>query len=83
MGDRHRPSVAWDPMESAAPRIVRTWTSLDEPIRVTAELDDASQVELFAFYTDELHFSEDELVGLAVDEARGLHHRRDVGYLQS
>jgi len=70
-------------MESVAPRIVRTWTGLDEPIQVTAELDDGSQVDLFAFYSDELHFEEDELVGLTVEEARALHHARDAGYLRS
>lgn len=72
-----------DPMDPAPPRIVQTWTSMEEPIQVIAELDDGSRVELFAFYSDELCFNEEELVGLTVDQARYLHHRRDVGYLQS
>lgn len=75
--------VNLDPVEPAAPRIVQTWTSLEEPIRVIGELDDGSRVELFAFYSDELRFNEDELVGLTIDEARALHHRRDVRFLQS
>lgn len=70
-------------MESATPRITRVSASLNEPIRVTAELEDGSSPELFAYYSDELRFDEDELIGLTVEEAQALHHRRDVGYLQS
>lgn len=68
-------------MESP-PRILQTLTSLNEPIQVTAALDGGSRTELFAFFSDELHFNEHELIGLTVEEARILHHRRDVGYLQ-
>lgn len=64
-------------------KIARAWASIDEPIQVTAELEDGSRTELFAFYSDELRFDEEELIGLTVEEARDLHHRRDVGYLQS
>ena len=64
-------------------RITKTWTSLTEPIRVSARLEDGSEVELFSYYSDELAFTQAELTGLTVAEARQLRHRRDVEYLQS
>ena len=50
---------------------------------VFAELEDGSEVKLFAFYADEISFSEAELVGLTVAEARILRHKKDVAYLRS
>jgi len=41
------------------------------------------QVVLFTYYSDELTFTSDELVGLSVDGARELHRVRDVAYLKS
>lgn len=49
----------------------------------TGTLADGSQAHLFSWYVDELRFSKDELIGLTVDEARALFHKRDVAYLQS
>ena len=63
--------------------IRRVWLGTAEPRSVTAELDDGSQEPLFSYYSDELSFAPDELVGLTVAQARALHHRRDVAYLQS
>ena len=56
-----------------------------EPVEVTAAavLEDGSEDLLFSYYSDELFFAPEELIGLTVQEARDLHHRRDVRYLQS
>ena len=63
--------------------IRRVWLGTAEPRSVTAELEDGSRELLFSYYSDELSFTRDEFVGLTVDQARSLHHRRDVEYLQS
>jgi len=52
-------------------------------IAATATLDDGAEVELFGYYTDELSFTEAELTGLTVQEARDLFIRRDTEYLRS
>ena len=51
------------------------------PIRVVAMLSDGSEVELFRYYSDELRFSPDDLVGR--EEARKLHRARDSKWLSS
>jgi hypothetical protein len=75
-------AYAGDPRRSPM-RIKRAWIGEDEPVNVTAELQDGSELLLFSYYSDELCFTPSDLVGLTVDEARTLHHRRDVRYLQS
>lgn len=52
-------------------------------VEVKVTLEDGSQCVAFSFYDDELSFSKSELIGLTVDEARTLHHKKDVAYLQS
>jgi len=54
-----------------------------QPRRVTATLDDGSSQSLFSYFTDELYFSEAELVGLTVEEAIAVRHKKDVQYLRS
>lgn len=51
--------------------------------RVFATLEGGSEEFLFTYYLDELSFTEEELVGKTVEEARQLRHQRDVAYLQS
>ncbi len=51
--------------------------------KVYAVLTDGHEVDLFEYYPDELSFTSDEFVGLAVDEAHDLRHRKDVAYLRS
>lgn len=53
------------------------------PIRVVAMLSDGSEVEVFRYYSDELRFSADDLVGRTVEEARKLHRARDSKWLSS
>ena len=53
------------------------------PVDVVATLSDGSTVTLFRYFPDEMAFSSADFVGLTVEEARALHHRRDVRWLQS
>jgi len=46
-------------------------------------LIDGRRMELFSYYPDELSFTERELVGLTVQEAKALRHAKDVEYIQS
>jgi hypothetical protein len=38
---------------------------------------------LFTYFADEISFSAAELLGLTVEQANELRHRKDVAYLQS
>lgn len=67
----------------AAPR-VKTAEIGDGPrARVVVTTDDGERHDLFAFYPDEIGFTERELVGLTVAEVWALRRRKDVAYLQS
>lgn len=50
---------------------------------ITAKFDDGSEGELLRYYPDEISFSEAELIGLTVEEARRLHYKKDLAYLRS
>jgi hypothetical protein len=45
--------------------------------------EDGSKQKLFSFYSDEIQFTEAEVVGLTREEALELFHRRDTDYLRS
>ena len=45
--------------------------------------DDPDWQVLFTYYPNELYFSEDEFIGLTVEEALKLHWERDLEYLRS
>ena len=51
--------------------------------KVTATFEDGTVEVLFAFYPDELSFSQQEFVGLTREEAGQLRHQKDVAYLRS
>ncbi|HWL41797.1 MAG TPA: hypothetical protein VNQ73_02550 [Ilumatobacter sp.] len=53
-----------------------------EPKLVRATLADGATADLFTYYSDELHFTEADLIGLTEAEARTLHFRRDVEWLR-
>jgi hypothetical protein len=44
---------------------------------------DSAKFLLFSYFADEISFSSAELLGLTVEQANELHHRKDVAYLQS
>lgn len=51
--------------------------------RVIATYEDATKEELFAFYPDEISFTEQEFVGLTKEEAMALRTKKDKEHLQS
>ena len=58
--------------------------SFSDPMpKVTAIMEDDSIRELFTYFPDEISFSPSEFVGLTVDEALALYHKKDVAYLRS
>lgn len=54
----------------------------DEPKAVYVTVNGV-EVEAFGFYSDELSFTPAEFVGLTLEEARGLHLKRDMEWLRS
>lgn len=57
--------------------------NMSEPKAATVTFEDGSTTELFEFYSDEIRFTADEIVGLTADEARALHRDRDIAWLRS
>ena len=55
----------------------------DEMPVVFGTLENGIEYRLFMFYPDEISFTADELVGLTIQEAADLRHKKDVAYLQS
>jgi len=53
------------------------------PVDVVATLTDGSTVKVLRYYPDEVSFTSADFVGRTVEEARTLHHQRDVRWLQS
>lgn len=52
--------------------------------KVIADVNDGrTDVTIFEFFNDELHFAADELNGLTIEQARELKRKRDAEYLQS
>lgn len=50
--------------------------------KVMVVLDEEEEL-LFRFFDDELSFSPEEFIGLSVEDAKDLLHKKDVAYLQS
>ena len=48
-----------------------------------AIMEDGSEQFVFPWFSDELKFWEDELIGLTIEQARDLKQARDIAYLQS
>lgn len=53
------------------------------PTKIVAKFDDNTEEEVIQFFEDELSFSEEELIGLRLSEARELHFKKDQAYLTS
>lgn len=53
------------------------------PAQAIAKLEGSDEeIVLFSYFSDEINFSEDELVGLTVSEAHDLRHDKDVKFLR-
>jgi len=53
------------------------------PTEVHATMSDGSNMFIFQYYSDEISFSREELIGLTKQQATALFHKKDVAYLQS
>lgn len=51
--------------------------------QVWVTLEDNNEQFLFEFYPDEIDFTEQEFVGLTIDEAKHLKFKKDKNFLQS
>lgn len=71
-------------MKIKSARITTYPKSLFDPMpQVFITLDNNIEEFLFEFYPDEISFSQEEFVGLTVEEAKGLKFKKDKAYLQS
>lgn len=52
-------------------------------IQVTIELEGKTKETIFSYYKDELSFTERELVGLTINQARALFFQKDIEYMKS
>ena len=55
----------------------------DDMPKVTVTLEDGTEETLFSYYPDEISFKSSEFVGLTVEEAKQLRHKKDVDFLRS
>jgi len=55
----------------------------DEMPKVFVTMEDNKEHFLFDYYPDELSFTENEFVGLTIDEAKHLKFQKDKQFLQS
>jgi len=64
---------------------ITTPQSFGDMAKIYVRFDNGDNAEalLFSYFADEIMFSSSELVGLTVDEAEQLRHKKDVAYLRS
>lgn len=71
-------------MKIKSARITAMPKNLSDPMpQVHVTTEDGKEHFIFEYYPDEIHFSPKEFVGLSLDEARSLKHKKDVAYLRS
>ena len=54
-----------------------------EPRDVVVQFDDMEIKKIFSFYSDEINFTPQELIGLTESECRGLFFKKDREFLLS
>ena len=57
--------------------------SFGDMAKVRAVMDDGSEMPVFEYFSDELHFAPAEFIGLTLEQAHALKTRKDVAYLRS
>lgn len=67
----------------SAARVIRANLGIGLRPRLVVTTADDVRHDLFAYFADEITFTERELVGLTLDEVWALRRRKDVAYLQS
>ena len=55
----------------------------DEMPMVYATIEDGTEHLLFSYYPDEISFTENEFVGLTLQEGKDLRRQKDLRFLQS
>ena len=71
-------------MKITAATIGKMPTSLFDPMpKVSVTLENGETKTLFSFYPDEISFQASEFIGLTVEQAGQLRHKKDVAYLRS
>jgi hypothetical protein len=55
----------------------------DSMPEVKVQLSNGERMSLFTFYPDEISFTESEMIGLSVDQAKRRKFEKDVRFLQS
>ena len=80
-------------MEKEAPKIVKCEIGqyprpmpvgvFDSMPEVKVHLNNGEKLNLFSFYPDEITFTESELIGLTVDQAKRRKFEKDVWFLQT
>jgi hypothetical protein len=65
--------------------VVQVWQpETDLKMHVLADMSDGStNVEVLSYYSDELHFFDDQFVGKTEEQINDMFLRADVAYLQS
>lgn len=66
-----------------AARITEQPKSLFDPMPRVFVTVSGKEEFLFEYYPDELSFTPTEFIGLTIEQAHALKHRKDVDYLQS
>lgn len=65
-------------------RITEMPKSLFDPMpQVHVTMEDGKEQFLYEYYPDEISFTENEFVGLTIEEAKHLKFKKDKAYLQS
>ena len=73
----------------ASPTVVEVLSFEDLPLgslasrRAVVRWSDGSEGEALSWYSDEVKFSEGDLIGKSCDQLRSLHFRRDRDWLQT
>lgn len=71
-------------MKIKSARITAMPKSLFDPMpQVFITMEDDTEQFLFEYYPDEISFTENEFVGLTIEEARHLKFKKDKNFLQS
>jgi hypothetical protein len=71
-------------MKIKSARITAYPKSFFDPMpQVFITLENNKEEFLFEFYPDEINFSQEEFIGLTVEEAKSLKFKKDKAYLQS
>jgi hypothetical protein len=71
-------------MKVVSARITEQPKSLfDQLPRVYVTTEDGTEHYLYSYYPDEINFTENEFIGLTLEECSALYTKKDLAYLRS